>query len=217
MAPVHVPDLASLRIEYEAMGIDPSSMADDPLEEFVVWLQAAVEAGVPQPNAFVLATANLEAVPSARAVLLKEVDERGLGFYTNLTSRKGEELAANPRAAACFVWMELHRQIRVEGKVTRLDDASADSYFASRPPGSQLAAAASHQSRVVATREVLEEAYRELEAEYPDGAVPRPAEWGGFRILPEMYEFWQGRPNRFHDRVRYRGEGSSWIKERLAP
>lgn len=214
---MHVPDLASLRIEYEAMGIDPSSMADDPLEEFVVWLQAAVEAGVPQPNAFVLATATLEAVPSARAVLLKEVDERGLGFYTNLTSRKGEELAANPKAAACFVWMELHRQIRVEGEVARLDDASADSYFASRPPGSRLAAAASHQSRVVATREVLEERYRELEGEYPDGAVPRPAEWGGFRILPEMYEFWQGRPNRFHDRVRYRREDNSWVKERLEP
>lgn len=214
---MQVPDLASLRIEYEAMGIDPTSMADDPLEEFVVWLQAAVEAGVPQPNAFVLATASSDAVPSARAVLLKGVDERGLGFYTNVTSRKGEELAANPRAAACFVWMELHRQIRVEGYVARLDDASADAYFASRPHGSRLAAAASHQSRVVATREALEQRYRELEAQYPDGSVPRPPEWGGFRIVPEMYEFWQGRPNRFHDRVRYRREDDWWVKERLAP
>lgn len=214
---MQVPDLASLRIEYEAAGIDPSSMADDPLEEFVVWFEAAAEAGVPQPNAFVLATATPDGIPSARAVLLKEIDEQGLGFYTNLTSRKGRDLSENPRAAACFVWMELHRQIRVEGAVSRLGDDSADAYFASRPPGSRLAAAASHQSEVVPGRDVLEAAYRELEEEYPEGDVPRPAEWGGFRILPEMYEFWQGRPHRFHDRVRYHRAGEAWMKERLAP
>lgn len=213
---MQVPDLASLRIEYEAVGIDPSSMADNPLTEFVVWFNAAMEAGVDQPNAFVLATATRDGVPSARAVLLKEINESGLGFYTNVTSRKGLELVENPRAAACFVWMELHRQVRVEGKVVRIDDASADVYFASRPPGSRLAAAASPQSDVV-SREELEERYRELEERFPDGEVPRPPAWGGFRILPEMYEFWQGRPHRFHDRVRYRKKGDGWLKERLAP
>lgn len=214
---MQVPDLAALRVEYEAAGIDPSSMSDDPLEEFVVWMQAAVEAGVPQPNAFVLATADRHGVPSARAVLLKEIDEAGLGFYTNAASRKGRELADNPRGAACFVWAELHRQIRVEGEVVRLDAAAADAYFASRPPGSRLAAAASPQSEVVASREVLEARYRELEERHPDGSVPRPPEWSGFRILPRMFEFWQGRPHRFHDRVRYRPDGGSWVKERLAP
>lgn len=213
---MQVPDLASLRIEYEAVGIDPSSMADNPLTEFVVWFNAVMEAGVDQPNAFVLATATRDGVPSARAVLLKEINESGLGFYTNVTSRKGLELVENPRAAACFVWMELHRQVRVEGKVVRIDDASADAYFASRPPGSRLAAAASPQSEVV-SREELEERYRELEGRFPDGEVPRPPAWGGFRILPEMYEFWQGRPHRFHDRVRYRKMGDEWLKERLAP
>ncbi|MFO7293888.1 MAG: pyridoxamine 5'-phosphate oxidase [Actinomycetes bacterium] len=214
---MQLPDIATLRVEYEAEGIDPSRMADDPLDEFVHWLTVAVEAGLREANAFVLATATPDGIPSARAVLLKDVGPDGLVFYTNLDSRKGAELRANPRAAACFVWMDLHRQVRVEGPVEQVDDATADAYFATRPLGSRLAAAASPQSQVVSSREELEERFRSLEQQYPDGNVPRPRGWGGFRILPEVYEFWQGRPNRFHDRVRYRRDGGTWIKERLAP
>ncbi|HLU53023.1 MAG TPA: pyridoxamine 5'-phosphate oxidase [Acidimicrobiia bacterium] len=217
MTAVQVPDIATLRVEYESEGIDPATMADDPLDEFVAWLSVAVSAGVMEANAFVLATATPDGGPSARAVLLKDVGPDGLVFYTNTDSRKGSELRANPRAAACFVWMELHRQIRIEGPVQEVDEAAADAYFATRPPGARLAAAVSPQSQVVASREELERRFRELEEEYPDGNVPRPRGWGGFRILPEVYEFWQGRPNRFHDRVRYRREDGGWVKERLAP
>jgi pyridoxamine 5'-phosphate oxidase len=214
---VQLPDIATLRVEYESEGIDPATMADDPLDEFVHWLSIAVRAGVREANAFVLATATPDGVPSARAVLLKDVTADGLVFYTNTESRKGSELRANPRAAACFVWMELHRQVRVEGSVAEVDEATADAYFASRPPGARLAAAVSPQSEVVPSREELESRFRELEERYPDGNVPRPRRWGGFRILPEVYEFWQGRPNRFHDRVRYRRQDGAWTKERLAP
>lgn len=199
------------------MGIDPATMADDPLEEFVTWFSEAVDAGVDEANAFVLATASRDGVPSARAVLLKDVDPRGLVFYTNTESRKGRELRETGRAAACFVWVQLRRQVRVEGAVEQIDPAESDAYFASRPLGSRLAAAASPQSEVVPSREELEERFRELESEYGDGDVPRPRVWGGFRILPEVYEFWQGRPNRFHDRVRYRLDDGVWVTERLAP
>lgn len=214
---MHVPDIAALRVEYESVGIDPVDMADDPVEEFTSWFTAAVEAGVTELNAFVLATATPDGRPSARAVLLKEIGPEGLSFFTNLDSRKGRELRDNPRAAGCFVWIDLHRQIRVEGHVTQVPDDIADAYFASRPPGSRLAAAVSAQSEVVESRAVLDEAYEELQEKHPDGDVPRPPRWGGFRIVPDEFEFWQGRPNRFHDRVRYRLVGESWMKERLAP
>lgn len=214
---MHGPDIAALRVEYESVGIDPVDMADDPVEEFTSWFTAAVEAGVTELNAFVLATATPDGRPSARAVLLKEIGPEGLSFFTNLDSRKGRELRDNPRAAGCFVWIDLHRQIRVEGHVTQVPDDIADAYFASRPPGSRLAAAVSAQSEVVESRAVLDEAYEELQEKHPDGDVPRPPRWGGFRIVPDEFEFWQGRPNRFHDRVRYRLVGESWMKERLAP
>lgn len=214
---MHVPDIAALRVEYESVGIDPADMADDPVEEFTSWFTAAVEAGVTELNAFVLATATPDGRPSARAVLLKEIGPEGLSFFTNLDSRKGRELRDNPRAAGCFVWIDLHRQIRVEGDVTQVPDEIADAYFASRPPGSRLSAAVSAQSEVVESRAVLDEAYEELQERHPGGDVPRPPRWGGFRIVPDEFEFWQGRPNRFHDRVRYRLVGESWMKERLAP
>lgn len=214
---MHVPDIAALRVEYESVGIDPADMADDPVEEFTSWFTAAAEAGVTELNAFVLATATPDGRPSARAVLLKEIGPEGLSFFTNLDSRKGRELRDNPRAAGCFVWIDLHRQIRVEGHVTQVPDDVADAYFASRPPGSRLSAAVSAQSEVVESRAVLDEAYEELHEKHPDGDLPRPPRWGGFRIVPDEFEFWQGRPNRFHDRVRYRLVGESWMKERLAP
>lgn len=209
--------MAALRVEYEAAGIDPAGMSDHPHQEFQSWFDAAVEAGVNQPNAFVLATATPEGGPAARAVLMKDFGAEGLAFYTNIRSRKGHELDVNPRAAACFVWMDLHRQVRMEGEVVRVDDATADAYFETRPPGSRLSAAVSPQSEVVASREELERLYSEVQADYPDAGVPRPPHWGGYRIVPEVFEFWQGRPHRFHDRVRYRLAEGGWIKERLAP
>lgn len=214
---MRIPDIAALRVDYEAAGIDPETMAADPLDEFLGWFQAAVEAGIGQANAFVLATATPHGRPSARAVLMKDMDDAGLVFYTNVDSRKGRELNANPQAAACFVWMQLHRQVRIEGQASPVEDELADRYFASRPPASQLSAAVSPQSEVVESRGALEARYAQLADEYPDGDVPRPGNWGGYRIRPEVYEFWQGRPHRFHDRVRYRRSGEGWVKDRLAP
>ena len=211
------PDLAALRIEYESTGLSRVDMAADPHDEFAHWFEAAVAAGVQQANAFVLATATAGGLPSARAVLMKDFSPEGIVFYTNAESRKGRELAENPRAAACFVWMDLHRQVRLEGPVAPVDAATADTYFNSRPPGSRLAAAVSPQSSVVANRGILDERWDELASEYPDGDVPRPPWWGGFRLTAETFEFWQGRPNRFHDRIRYRREAGEWVCERLAP
>lgn len=210
-------EIASLRTDYETAGLNRSDLAHDPLRQFGQWFQDAVSAGVNQPNAFVLATAGDDGAPAARAVLMKDISEDGLVFYTNRDSRKGEELAANPRAAACFVWLPLHRQVRVEGAVELVDERRSDEYFRSRPPGARLAAAASPQSQVVPDRSVLDRAYAELEQRHPDGDVPRPARWGGYAIVPSMFEFWQGRPNRFHDRFRYRARGGGWLIERLAP
>jgi pyridoxamine 5'-phosphate oxidase len=163
-----------------------------------------------------LATATPDGAPSARTVLLKGLDERGLAFYTAYDSRKGSELDANPRAAVVFPWVELQRQVLVEGTVQRVADEDSDAYWATRPRGSQLGAAASPQSQPVASRAALEEACRRLGEQYPDD-VPRPARWGGYRLSPEAVEFWQGRPDRLHDRLRYRLEGDRWAVERLAP
>lgn len=214
---VNPADIASLRVEYETNGLSRRDLGSDPFREFSAWFEAAVAAGVNQPNAFVLATATPDGTPSARAVLMKDFSSAGLVFYTNSASRKGRELAGNPRAAACFVWMELHRQVRVEGSVTRVGDDVADEYFRSRPLGSKLAAAASPQSEVVAGRSALEARLAEVSRESTDGEVSRPSAWVGFQIAPDQFEFWQGRPDRFHDRFRYRLVDGAWVIERLAP
>ena len=214
---VNIDEAARLRAEYEAEGLVEGNMAIEPFSEFQTWLSGAVTADIEEPTAFVLATADASGRPSSRALLMKAFSEEGIVFYTNLASRKSEELRMNPAAAATFVWIPLHRQVRFEGQVVAVDAVDADAYFAGRPRGAQVAAHASAQSSVVSSRAELEERYAELELTFGDGEVPRPTTWGGWRLLPSAVEFWQGRVNRFHDRVRYRQDGDMWIKERLAP
>lgn len=213
-----IEDLAAqLRREYEALGLVERDMEADPISQFRIWFDGVLEAGITEPNAFVLATAGADGRPSARAVLMKKLDEEGLVFYTNLESQKSEDLKANPWAAATFVWTPLHRQVRFEGSVSLVEDDDADHYFGDRPRGAQLAAHASMQSTVVGTRDELDSRFAEIEEQYSGVTVPRPANWGGWRIAPQTVEFWQGQPNRFHDRIRYVREGENWRKERLAP
>lgn len=210
--------LADMRRSYELGGLDEASLAATWLEQFERWLADAVAAGITEPNATVLATADADGVPSARTVLLKGVDARGFVLYTNFRSRKGAQIAANPRAALSFPWLALQRQVGVTGRVERVGDAEADAYFASRPRGSQLGAHASPQSSEVASRAELEQRLGELGRRWPEGTrVPRPPHWGGLRIAPDGVEFWQGRPDRMHDRLRFRAAGDGWIVERLAP
>lgn len=209
--------VAQLRREYEAIGLSERDMAADPTTQFRIWFDGVLEAGLDEPNAFVLATADDKSKPSARAVLMKGIDEEGLVFYTNLASRKSEDLRVNPLAAATFVWTPLHRQIRFEGRVAMVTDDEADRYFEARPRGAQIAAHASPQSEVVASREELDEAFQTLDTKFQGVKVPRPRAWGGWRLAPDRVEFWQGQPNRFHDRVRYEREADGWRLERLAP
>ncbi len=205
----------------EERTLDERDLAATWLEQFERWQAEFAAAGAHEPTAMVLATAAGDGQPSARTVLLKGVDERGFEFFTNLDSRKGRELEENPRASLLFPWYELQRQVVVVGAVEPVDTARADAYFASRPYGSRIGALASRQSSVVSDRGVLERAQAELEARYPPtGAVPRPERWSGFRVIPASVEFWQGRANRLHDRLRYRrGEagGGGWLVERLSP
>jgi pyridoxamine 5'-phosphate oxidase len=209
-------DLEHMREAYAAGSLGEQDLAPSWWEQLERWMEEAVQAGVEEPNAMVLATADVDAVPSARTVLLKGLDERGLTFYTNLRSRKGQELDANPRGAVVIPWLALHRQVIVDGRVTRLPDAESDEYFASRPYGSRVSAAASPQSQPLESRELLEREVERIRQEHPD-TVPRPAHWGGLRLVPDMVEFWQGRPDRMHDRLRYRHTAGEWIVERLAP
>jgi pyridoxamine 5'-phosphate oxidase len=210
-------DVAGLRKEYTRAGLAESDVAADPIEQFRRWFDAALDAGLHEPNAMTVATATRDGSPSARVVLLKGFDGRGFVFYTNYEGRKGRELEENPRAALLFYWGELERQVRIEGAVSRVPETESDAYYASRPRGSRLGAWASEQSRTVEGRGVLEDRIGDLEAEYEGREVPRPPFWGGYRVGPEVVEFWQGRENRLHDRIVYRREDGGWKIERLQP
>lgn len=209
--------LARLRQEYAREGTPLERADPDPLQQLRRWLDDAIAAGVPEPNAMTLATADARGRPSARTVLLKGLDERGLAWFTNLRSRKSVELADNPRACAVLYWATLARQATAEGPVEPVDDAEADAYFASRPRDSQLAAWASEQSQVLPDRAALEDAVAQARARFGDEPIPRPSHWGGWRLRPDAVELWQGRPSRLHDRLRYRRDHRGWVIERLAP
>ena len=211
-------DLASLREEYSRAGLTEADLEADPVAMFRRWLDDAITAGLHEPNAMVVATVSADGRPSSRMVLLKGVSDAGFVFFTNRESRKGQELAANPRCAVLFPWHPLERQVRIDGSATPLEEAYVAAYFAIRPRGAQLGAWASHQSRPVAGRDELEAAYDEMAARYPEPEpVPVPEEWGGYVVRPEVVEFWQGRPGRMHDRLVYTRSPDGWTTQRLAP
>jgi pyridoxamine 5'-phosphate oxidase len=209
--------LAALRREYGDAGLDVPDLAADPVSMFRRWLADTVAAGVHEPNAMVVTSVSAQGRPSARMVLLKAVDERGFVFYTNYDSRKGHELDAEPACALLFPWHELQRQVRVEGSAERVSAEESEAYFDSRPRGSQLGAWASPQSATVGSRDELERLYAEAEERFAGSDVPLPPQWGGFRIVPDTVEFWQGRKGRMHDRLVYRRTADGWGVVRLAP
>jgi len=208
--------LAHLRKEYALESLDEKDVDRDPLRQFALWMSEAIEAQVPEPTAMTLATADAQGYPSARVLLLKGADARGFVFYTNYESRKGRELAANPRAAMTFLWKELERQVRIEGRVEKVTPEESTAYFDTRPLGSRVGAWASPQSQAIEDRGWLEARWAQLSERYGE-RPPRPPHWGGYRLLPRHVEFWQGRTSRLHDRIAYDGEPGSWKISRLAP
>ncbi len=209
--------IGELRREYRLANLDVNDVDPDPVVEFGKWMDQALRADLQEPHAMTLATASADGVPSARVVLLRGYDASGFTFFTDYRSRKGRELADNPRACGVFYWPELERQVRVSGAVRKVSREESEAYFRSRPTGSRLGAWASTQSAVIADRGVLEERLREMAARFGTADVPLPEHWGGYRIVPVELEFWQGRESRLHDRVRYRKQGDVWRLERLSP
>lgn len=207
------------RKSYERAALDEYGIDRDPFQQFTIWYDEAVAAGLPEPEAMTLSTATLEGQPSARIVLLRGYDERGFCFFSNYSSQKGQELAANPYAAVTFHWVELERQVRIAGRVEKVTEAESDAYFQSRPSQSRIGAWSSPQSNVISSRDALEELFEKYQKQYLDEtAIPRPEHWGGYRVIPERIEFWQGRPNRLHDRLRFiRIDQGPWTLQRLAP
>lgn len=211
------PDIADLRRNYTRDGLLEDKAPDEPLSLFANWFEQAVEIESTEANAMMLASVDADNQPHLRTLLLKGADERGFVFFTNYQSAKGRQLLEQPKAAMTFWWHDLERQVRIEGEVERISEEESDAYYHSRPVGSRLGAWASPQSEVIASREVLENRLAELETRYAQEAPPRPEHWGGFRLKPQLIEFWQGRPSRLHDRLSYRLVDNQWLRERLAP
>jgi pyridoxamine 5'-phosphate oxidase len=211
-------NLADMRVQYATEGISREDLRDDPVEQFRLWFDQACASGIAEPNAMALATAGRDGRPLVRTVLLKQFDERGFVFFTNLESRKAQQLGENPYAALLFPWIALERQVKITGAVERVSIADATAYFITRPVGSQLAAWASPQSQVISSRALLEMKWDEMKRKFADGKIPLPSFWGGYRVLPETIEFWQGRASRMHDRFQYaKSADGMWRIEQLAP
>lgn len=210
--------IAELRHEYALGALSESDVDPDPIKQFERWLREAMKAQLPEPNAMTLATADRTGRPYARVVLLKDCDADGFVFFTNHQSDKGRQLAENPHAALLFLWLELERQVRIEGVVEKVSPAESEAYFRTRPRENRLGALASRQSQVVVSREILDQRFAQVAEQYPDDNIPMPNQWGGYRLKPDLLEFWQGRHGRMHDRLRYRWQkGGGWILERLEP
>jgi len=210
--------IADLRQDYTLAGLTEAEAANNPFEQFSLWFSQALNSDLLEPNAMTLATLNADGHPTARIVLLKGFDERGFVFYTNYNSAKGQNIAFSPWVALVFWWGELQRQVRIEGQVEFASPEESDAYFPTRPVNSQIGSWASQQSQVIASRQWLELKYSEYEQKFANETIPRPPYWGGYRVIPHLIEFWQGRPSRLHDRLSYRLiEGQKWVRERLSP
>ncbi|MEO1023003.1 MAG: pyridoxamine 5'-phosphate oxidase [Bacteroidota bacterium] len=210
-------ELQQLRQDYAKHALDESDVNADPFEQLKVWIEEALTAKVPEPNAFSLATVDKDGKPHNRVVLLKGMDERGIHFFTNYASDKGQEIDDNPNVSVCFLWLELERQVRIDGVASKLTEEENNEYFQVRPYKSQIGALASNQSEIVENRSILEDRFADLERQYVEGEVPKPSTWGGYSIKPSSFEFWQGRRSRLHDRIKFEQENNQWIIKRLSP